>query len=418
MRLTIFVTALTLMTAGRAYSLPAGSCPRPSGGIGEWTFDSRSGGTVLDTAGANNGWFFQNVGIAQGLIGDAAQYNGGRFQAGSPYRFARGSDFTIEMWVNADRLPAAWAPLIEGRGTDQYYGYHFSLNWAGGMSFGGRCNNASNRWGVGTPSDVIVPGQWHHVAVSVDWSADEAKTYVDGELAGTGSMAQCNGLTRNSVFWSGALGLWWYDPAYQFHGKLDEIRIYNRALADGEIRDVYECVAGPSNLPPAADAGPDQETLTGLELAFDGGGSEDPDGEIVSYEWDFGDDSIASGASATHAYAEPGTYTVTLTVADDDGAAGEDTAIMTVKTPEGALAELSDAIGAMDLPNKGIKNALRTKIDNALVSLMAGDEADALDKLGAFLNHVRAQRGKKLTEQQADALSVAAQDIMTSINAS
>ena len=42
----------------------------------------------------------------------------------------------------------------------------------------------------------------------------------------------------------------------------------------------------------------------------------DPNGQIVSYAWDFGDGSTASGATATHAYASQSTFTAVLTVTD------------------------------------------------------------------------------------------------------
>lgn len=54
-------------------------------------------------------------------------------------------------------------------------------------------------------------------------------------------------------------------------------------------------------------------------ITFDASSSYDSDGKIVKYEWDFGDGSIASGKIVTHTYSQPGTYTVTLTVTDDDG---------------------------------------------------------------------------------------------------
>ncbi len=60
-------------------------------------------------------------------------------------------------------------------------------------------------------------------------------------------------------------------------------------------------------------------SCTLLVCSFDGTGSTDSDGQIVSHQWDFGD-GADTGASVTHAYATGGTYAVTLTVTDDDGA--------------------------------------------------------------------------------------------------
>jgi PKD repeat protein len=40
---------------------------------------------------------------------------------------------------------------------------------------------------------------------------------------------------------------------------------------------------------------------------------------IVSYEWNFGDETTETDVTATHTYTNPGTYTVTLTVKDAAG---------------------------------------------------------------------------------------------------
>ena len=48
--------------------------------------------------------------------------------------------------------------------------------------------------------------------------------------------------------------------------------------------------------------------------------STDPGGSIVAWQWDFGDGSTSSQEAPTHRYADNGTYTVGLTVVDDDGA--------------------------------------------------------------------------------------------------
>ena len=70
---------------------------------------------------------------------------------------------------------------------------------------------------------------------------------------------------------------------------------------------------------PVAEAGPDL-FVTASEVTFDGSGSTDRDGEVTAWEWDFGDGTIGTGETLTHAYARPGTYEVALVVRDDSTA--------------------------------------------------------------------------------------------------
>ena len=51
-----------------------------------------------------------------------------------------------------------------------------------------------------------------------------------------------------------------------------------------------------------------------------------PDRSIVSYAWDFGDGASGSGKTTSHTYARQGTYTVVLTVTDDNAPAKTATA--------------------------------------------------------------------------------------------
>jgi len=85
-----------------------------------------------------------------------------------------------------------------------------------------------------------------------------------------------------------------------------------------------------SNQYPVADAGGPYSANVGQAIVFDGSASYDPDGSIVSYHWDFGDGYTGSGVVITHSYVTGGTYTVTLTVTDNDGATDTDSTTATI----------------------------------------------------------------------------------------
>ncbi len=84
------------------------------------------------------------------------------------------------------------------------------------------------------------------------------------------------------------------------------------------------------NIPPLAVAGPDRTILPGTQVDFDAGASNDPDGTIVSYEWDFDDGQTGSGVQVSHTFDNLGQYLVLLTVTDDQDAVGTDTVLITV----------------------------------------------------------------------------------------
>jgi hypothetical protein len=69
--------------------------------------------------------------------------------------------------------------------------------------------------------------------------------------------------------------------------------------------------------PPICDAGGPYTSVVGQDIDFDGTGSSDPDGTIVSYEWDFGNGDTGTGPNPVYAYPAVGTFTVTLTVTDN-----------------------------------------------------------------------------------------------------
>ena len=86
-----------------------------------------------------------------------------------------------------------------------------------------------------------------------------------------------------------------------------------------------------TNQPPVAvaAASPDSGSAP-LAVQFSSADAYDPDGTITAYVWDFGDGSSSTEASPAHTYAAAGSYTATLTVADDEGATHSDTITITV----------------------------------------------------------------------------------------
>lgn len=82
------------------------------------------------------------------------------------------------------------------------------------------------------------------------------------------------------------------------------------------------------NAPPIANAGKDAYLAISQTDLFDAFQSSDPDGTIISYQWDFGDGATTSGIKNEHSYAKPGTYEVKLTVTDNSGTLTSTTSVV------------------------------------------------------------------------------------------
>jgi len=91
-----------------------------------------------------------------------------------------------------------------------------------------------------------------------------------------------------------------------------------------------------------------------------------------------------------------------------------------VKDPASLLEALVAKVWEIDL-QQGIATSLDAKLDAALGALQdlnENNDGSAVNKLQAFINEVEAQRLKKLTDEQADELSAAAQAIIDLLNGS
>ena len=180
----------------------------------------------------------------------------------------------------------------------------------------------------------------------------------------------------------------------------------------------------PQNTPPKAVAGPDQRIFAGETALLDGSASWDTEGPLQGFTWSFGDGSTyaetpaAAGDGAfdgktPHLFATAGTYGVTLTVTDQNGATASDTLTVTVDSLDTALNKLGSLVSQFGLDH-GPETALLAKLNAAQEALAQGDVAGAAAALQDFIDQISAKGFQKnfLPDGFIEAVLPAAQRIL------
>ncbi|MCW8877199.1 MAG: glycosyl hydrolase family 18 protein [Kangiellaceae bacterium] len=159
---------------------------------------------------------------------------------------------------------------------------------------------------ITSPAD----GSSFNVGTGVTLSADAADT--------NGSVTQVEFFVDNNLVAT--------DTAAPFSTDLTNLTVGSHQLkatatdnTNNKASDVVSInIVDPNtNLPPTANF---DSTISGLSVNFTDQSS-DSDGQVVTWQWDFGDNNSSTLASPSHTYAADGTYSVTLTVTDDKGLA-------------------------------------------------------------------------------------------------
>ena len=132
-----------------------------------------------------------------------------------------------------------------------------------------------------------------------------------------------------------------------------------QAATRGAVNTGQTFEGGSVNLAPTAEANGPYSGSAGAPVAFSSAESVDPDGAIVAWYWTFGDGGTSTQENPSHVYESAGNFNVTLTVTDDIGATGDDTATANIvdatppDAPTGLAAEAGNGSVALDWADNG-----------------------------------------------------------------
>jgi len=221
---TTTISASSTTTTIAASSTTTTILPSPTGLVGYWKFE----GDAIDSSGNGNNGVVSGATFGSGRVNKAAQFDGQNDYVtvlDSP-SLDLTNKLTFIAWIYVKNFPATPPRIISKEKTTSSMPYAFELGTAGAVEV---CLNVSTTEScLSTPSGIIVPNVWYHVAAT--WDGSTRKIYVNGVEKATGSFSGTMANTANNV----VIG---NNPTSvrAFNGTIDEVKIYNTALAQADI---------------------------------------------------------------------------------------------------------------------------------------------------------------------------------------
>ena len=361
--------AITAPASAATYRATYTAQGGPPGLVGAWSFDETSGAQVADASGrSNHGTVSGATRVPDGRFGRALSFDGvdDWVTVADAASLDLTTGMTLEAWVNPAATGGTWrtAMLKEHGGTLAY-----GLYARGGGNGPAAHVNAGSDVGAAGPS-VLPAGTWTHVAATYDGAM--VRLYVGGAQvatrAVTGALATSSGALR-----FGGNGVW---AGEFFSGRLDELRVYDRALTAAEVAaDMTRPVGpgapprlsvAPGSLAFSAVAGGAQPAARTLSVANDGGGSlaftASDDAPWLSVSPGSGTAPQALTVTASTAGLAAGTYQATVTVAAPGvtGAPATIPVTLTVAPPAPAALDVSPSSLAFAAAVGGAAPAAKT----------------------------------------------------------
>jgi len=219
----------------------------PLGLVGYWPLNDGSGLTVGDFGGNNKliGNISGNVAWTTGRVGPALKFTSGTGLSSS-VRIATSSyvsslstiaqSFTC--WVNGTSFPNAYNTVVTTNGLAGDVNLYFAIlvKSTGKLAMYLTQTNGTAISYDGTGTNTLVAGTWYHLAMTFT-TAIGLKGYLNGVQDGATATTGVN-----NKLGSLSLQIGGYSPEYNdrgFNGKIDDVRLYNRALTAAEVNQLY-----------------------------------------------------------------------------------------------------------------------------------------------------------------------------------
>jgi hypothetical protein len=206
--------------------------------VGYWSFDEGAGTTAYDASGKGNNGTIYGAKWTNGKFGQALSFDG-RDDYVEIGELAP-TYMTIGAWIKTTSTTYN-LPIVAKLDKTNFRGFFLTINanWPGVIvgSIRFALYDTSNMDRCQTSNLNVNDGNWHYIVATYDGSY--GKIYLDGTLVK--SCSHTAGYTNPTTepLLIGRHSKYSVDNTLYFNGLIDEVRIYNRALSEEEIRYLY-----------------------------------------------------------------------------------------------------------------------------------------------------------------------------------
>jgi len=208
------------------------------GVVSYYDFEGSLADKIAGDTGTGN-----NISFVDGKVGKAVLFGGVNSWAnlGPKFNFGDSKPFTVMAWMYADKAKN-YAPILAkvaaNRATSSYPKDDWILLTYTNGYMG--AYSSQSAWVLSSSASVLGTGKWYHLTYSFNGSS--MSFYVNGTFAGSKSFTYKNNASNNAYLGS------WYNTAagtYDLAGKIDEMKVWNRALSASEIKKEYDSDLNP-----------------------------------------------------------------------------------------------------------------------------------------------------------------------------